>query len=151
MSPKWMIGCGVIAAVGITGAVVSTQRALKPQAKPIRTETVQRGDVEIKVVETGSIEPLRKVDVKSKAGGRISRLFVDAGSIVQAGQVIATIDPQEINNQVEAIRAQMAGAQARVEAARKGATYQASQTVTGVDQYLHNLAAAQARLREAEA
>lgn len=146
-----MIGCGVIAAVGITGAVVSTQRALKPQTKAIRAETVQRGDVEIKVVETGSIEPLRKVDVKSKAGGRISRLFVDAGSIVQQGQVIATIDPQEINSQVEALRAQMAGAQARVESARKGATYQASQTVSGVDQYVHNLAAAQARLRQSEA
>ena len=151
MSPKWMIGCGVIAAVGITGAVVSTQRALKPQAKPLRAETVQRGDVEIKVIETGSIEPLRKVDVKSKAGGRISRLFVDAGAIVQQGQVIATIDPQEINSQVEALRAQMAGAQARVEAARKSATYQASQTVTGIDQYVHNLAASQARLRQAEA
>jgi len=151
MSPKWMIGCGVIAAVAITGGVVATQRALKPQAKPLRTETVQQGDVEIKVVETGSIEPLRKVDVKSKAGGRISRLLVDAGAIVQQGQVIATIDPQEIDSQVEALRAQMAGAQARVEAARKAATYQASQTVTGIDQYLHNLAAAQARVRQAEA
>ncbi len=146
-----MIGCGVIAALGVTAAVVSTQRALKPQAKTERSEPVQMGDVEIKVVETGSIEPLRKVDVKSKAGGRISRLLVDAGALVQQGQVIATIDPQEINSQVEAIRAQMAGAQARVESARKSATYQAAQTVTGVEQYINNLNVARARLHQAEA
>src|SRR5436305_2256729 len=123
MSPKLAIGCSALAVVGITAGVISAQRALKPQAKPIRAETVQRGDVEIKVVETGTIEPLRKVDVKSKAGGRISKLFVDAGAIVQQGQVIATIDPQEVNSQVEALRAQMAGAQARVEASQKSATY----------------------------
>lgn len=151
MTPKWAIGIGAFAVIGISVAAITTQRALKPHPKPIRTETAQRGDVEIKVVETGSIEPLRKLDVKSKAGGRISRLFVDAGSVVQQGQVIATIDPQEINSQVEALRAQMAGAQARVEAARKSATYQASQTATGTDQYVHNLAAAEARLRQAEA
>jgi HlyD family secretion protein len=151
INPKWAIGCGIVGVVGITAAVIYAQRAFKPQPKTTRTEIVQRGDVEIKVVETGSIEPLRKVDVKSKAGGRISRLFEDAGGIVHQGQVIATIDPQEINSQVEALRAQMAGAQARMEAARKTATYQASQTVTGIDQYVHNLAAAQARLHQAEA
>jgi HlyD family secretion protein len=137
MSPKWFIGCGVLAAAAVTAGVITTQRALKPKPKVQRVEIVQRGDV--------------KIDVKSKAGGRIARLFVDAGSIVHQGQVIATIDPQEINSQVEGLRAQMAGAQARVEAARKSATYQASQTTTGIDQYEHNLAAAQARLRQAEA
>jgi HlyD family secretion protein len=146
-----MIGCGVCAVAGIAVAAVTTQRALKPVPKPLRTETVQRGDVEIKVVETGSIEPLRKVDVKSKAGGRISRLFVDAGAIVQQGQVIATIDPQEINSQVEGLRAQMAGAEARAESASKSVTYQTSQTSTGIDQYVHSLAAARARVRQAEA
>ena len=146
-----MIGCGVIAAVGVTAIVVGTQRALKTVAKPMRTETVQQGDVEVKVVETGSIDALRKVDIKSKAGGRISRLLVDAGAIVRQGQVIATIDPQEIDSQVEALRAQMAGAEARVASARKAAVYQADQTTSGVDQYVHNLAAAQTRLHEAEA
>jgi HlyD family secretion protein len=151
MNSKWVMGCSLLAAVGVTAIVVSTQRALKHDPKPLRTETVQRGDVEIKVVETGTVEPLRKVDVKSKAGGRISRLLVDAGAIVQQGQIIATIDPQEINSQVDALRAQLSGAQARLASARKSAVFQASQTVTGVDQYAHALAAAQARLRQAEA
>jgi HlyD family secretion protein len=150
MNPKLAIGCGILAVVGITAGVISAQRALKPPPKLQRSETVQRGDVEIKVVETGSIEPLRKIDVKSKVGGRISKLMVDAGSIVQQGQVIATIDPQEIDSQVDALRAQLAGSQARVESARKGVTYQVSQTATGIDQFEHNLAVAAARLHQAE-
>jgi len=151
MSAKWIFGCGLLAAIVITVAVVMGQRALKPQVKPMRTETVQRGNVEIKVIETGSIEPLRKVDVKSKVGGRISKMLVDAGAIVQQGQVIATIDPQEINSQVDALRAQMAGAQAHLQSARKGVTYQVSQTSTGINQYISNLKAAEARLIQARA
>jgi HlyD family secretion protein len=151
MSAKWIFGCGLFAAIVITVAVIMGQRALKPQVKPMRTETVQRGNVEIKVIETGSIEPLRKVDVKSKVCGRITNLFVDAGAIVQQGQIIATIDPQEINSQVDALRAQMAGAQAHLQSARKGATYQVSQTSTGISQYESNLAAAASRLHQAEA
>ncbi|GAC1381117.1 MAG: hypothetical protein NVSMB45_05460 [Ginsengibacter sp.] len=58
MIPKWAIGCGVFAVVGITSTVISVQRILKPPPKVERNETVQRGDVEIKVVESGSIEPL---------------------------------------------------------------------------------------------
>lgn len=151
MISKWAIGCGLVSVVCVSLVVVSAQNALKPKPKPLRSETVQMGDVEIKVIETGSIEPLSKLEVKSKAGGRISRLMVDAGTMVRKGQVIATIDPQEINSQVEALRAQLAGAKARMEAARKTATYQQSQTSTGIDQYVHNLAAAQARVRQAEA
>lgn len=151
MNLKWVLGCGLPLLIVIGLGVWGAQTALKPKPKVERSEVVQSGDVEIKVVETGSIEPLRKVEVKSKAGGRISHLYVDAGATVQQGQVIATIDPQEINSQVEALRAQLAGAQARLEAARKTATYQQAQTSTGIDQYVHSLAAAEARMREAEA
>ena len=56
--------------------------------------------MEIKVTETGTIEPLKKVEIKSKVAGRITRLLVDEGSRVNAGQVLAEIDPTEINSQV---------------------------------------------------
>ena len=75
--------------------------------------TVTRGDVEIKVVETGQIEALKKVEVKSKVAGRVSQLLVDAGSIVKHGQLLAKIDPTEINSQVAQIAAQLDGARRR--------------------------------------
>ncbi|HZP80422.1 MAG TPA: efflux RND transporter periplasmic adaptor subunit [Chthonomonadaceae bacterium] len=151
MAKKLFIGCGLSFVLMALLVWVGVRALLKPKPKVERAETVQRGDVEIKVVETGTIEPLRKVEVKSKVGGRISRLFVDEGMRVRQGQILATIDPQEINSQVAALRAQLAGAQARLAAARKNATYQQDQTTTSIAQYEHNVEAALARLKQAEA
>lgn len=151
MAKKLFIGCGLSFVLMALVVWVGVRALLKPKPKVERAETVQRGDVEIKVVETGAIEPLRKVEVKSKVGGRISRLFVDEGAHVRQGQRLATIDPQEINSQVAALRAELAGAQARLASARKNATYQQDQTTTGIAQYEHNAEAARARLKQAEA
>src|SRR5687768_16971491 len=124
MNKKLLIGCGLPLIVLIPAAYFGARAYLKPKPKTERSETVTRGDVEIKVVETGTIEPLRKVEVKSKAGGRVLKLHVDEGAVVQKGQILATTDAEEVNSQVAALRAQLIGARARLEAARKGATYQ---------------------------
>lgn len=150
MIRKWALGCGIpLLLVGLS-VFYASKALLKPKPKQERSETVSRGIVEIKVVETGTIEPLRKVEVKSKAGGRVLRLFVDEGAQVRPGQVLASIDPQEINSQVEALRAQVAGAQARWEAARKGVEFQEEQTRTSIEQTRKSLEAMRARLQSAE-
>jgi len=151
MNKKLWIGCGLLLLIAIVGGVMGARTLLKSHTDPERSETVSNGTVEIKVVETGTIEPLRKVEVKSKVGGRISKLFVDAGALVRQGQILATIDPQEINSQVAALQAQLAGAKARLEAAKKGATYQSQTTTTGISQYVQAVEAARARLKLAEA
>lgn len=145
---KILLGCSVpLLIVGI--GAFAMMRALKPKPKPERSETVQRGDVEIKVVENGTIEPLRKVEVKSKAGGRLLKLFVDEGKVVKVGDVLATIDPQEVNTQVAALQAQLIGAQARYAAASKSTDYQKDQTTNSIAQYEQAVIAAKARLNSA--
>ncbi len=148
---KVFLGCGL--ALVLAGIVMwmGIRAVLKAVPKSERSIAVQRGPVEIKVVETGTIEPLHKVEVKSKVGGRVFRLFVDEGSIVQQGQILATIDPVDINTEVAALRAQLASAQAHLAEARKNANYQQAQTATGIDQYAHNVEAAGAHLQEMEA
>src|SRR5437868_13569570 len=95
---KVFLGCGL--ALVLFGIVMwlGIRAVLKAEPKTERSITVQRGAVEIKVVETGTIEPLRKVEVKSKVGGRVLRLFVDEGAAVRQGRILATIDPQESNS-----------------------------------------------------
>jgi HlyD family secretion protein len=150
MAKKWLIGCGIPTILVVPLVYFGAKAYLKPKPKTERSETVTRGDVEIKVVETGTIEPLRKVEVKSKAGGRVVRLHVDEGAVVQAGQILATIDAEEVNSQVAALREQLIGSKARLEAARKGTTFQESQTQTGIAQYIQSVESAKARLRMAE-
>jgi HlyD family secretion protein len=150
MVKKVLLGCGLpLVVVGIL-LTVGVRALLKPKPKLEHTETVTRGDVDIKVVETGTIEPLSKVDVKSKVGGRVLHLFVEEGALVRQGQVLATIDPVDVDPQVAALRAQLAAARARLASARKNTTYQTQMTGTSIDQYVHNLAAAKAHLEAAE-
>ena len=151
MNRTFLIIIGLTAAVTVGGGIIGARTLMKPKFEPEQSETVSRGDVEISVAETGTIESLRKVEVKSKVGGRISKLSVDAGQSVSAGQVLATIDSKEINSQVAALQAQLSGAKARLEAARTSAAYQAAQTINGIAQYEHAVQAAKARLLQAEA
>ncbi len=151
MNKKLIFGCGipVLAVMALGG--VAVKKLLHTDPKPEPTETVRRGDVEVKVVETGTIEPLRKVELKSKVGGRLSRVFVDEGDHVIAGQTMANIDPQEINAQVAALEAQLKGSRARLSSALKNVVFQHDTTAANIDQYTQNAAAAEARLREVEA
>ncbi len=147
---RWLVGCTVpLVLVGALGVVVS--KRLKPKPEVVPTERASRGAVEVKVVETGTIEPLRKVEVKSKVGGRVLKLFAKEGDFVRRGQILATIDPQEVNSQVAALRAQLAGAQARFSGAKKSTSYQQAQTSAGISQNQQAVNSALSRLRSAEA
>ena len=79
-----------------------------------RIAKVVRGDVARSVVATGKIQPITKVEVKSKASGIVEKLFVDINNRVKKGQPLAELDQLEIQAQVEAQRAQLASSEANV-------------------------------------
>jgi HlyD family secretion protein len=79
-----------------------------------RIAKVARGDVARSVVATGKIQPITKVEVKSKASGIVEKLFVDINNRVKKGQPLAELDQLEIQAQVEAQRAQLASSEANV-------------------------------------
>ena len=81
---------------------------------PNRLAKVTKGDVARSVVATGKIQPITKVEVKSKASGIVEKLYVDINNHVTKGQPLAQLDQQEIVAQVEAQRAQLASAEANV-------------------------------------
>ena len=77
----------VLAAVGLMAA-----RSGGKEIDPSRLATVDKGDLARSVVATGKIQPLAKVEIKSKASGIVQRLFVDSGDRVKEGQVLAELD-----------------------------------------------------------
>ena len=99
-----LIGAGVAVARMVSGSSIDPNKIAK----------VTRGDVARSVVATGKIQPITKVEVKSKASGIVEKLSVDINYKVHKGQPLAQLDQQEITAQVEAQRAQLAAAQANV-------------------------------------
>ena len=107
------IGSAALLVLVVLGAMAA--RMVKgTQIDPNRIAKVQRGDVARSVVATGKIQPITKVEVKSKASGIVEKLFVDINNRVHKGQQLAQLDQVEILAQVDAQRAQLAAAEANV-------------------------------------
>lgn len=103
-----------ICAAGILAlAIVGCGKREEPTAeKPL---TVTRGDVEITIIENGTVDAIKTVEAKPQVTGRISKLFVDEGSVVKAGDLLAIIDPKPTQLQLDQNRAQLIGAQSQVD------------------------------------
>ena len=109
------IGLSIVGILVVLVAVVVVVRMAKGATiDPNRLAKATRGDVARSVVATGKIQPITKVEVKSKASGIVEKLYVDINYQVKKGQQLAQLDQQEIVAQVEAQRAQLASAQANV-------------------------------------
>jgi HlyD family secretion protein len=107
------LGAAAVLLVVVLG-VALTRLARGAQIDPNRLARVQRGDVTRSVVATGKIQPITKVEVKSKASGIVEKLYVDINGYVRKGQELAQLDQQEILAQVDAQRAQLSAADANV-------------------------------------
>ena len=119
---KWY----VLATVGIivVGGGFGIAAALRPNTTidPSKLADVTRGDLARSVVATGKIEPLAKVEVKSKASGIVEKILADYGDHVKAGQVLVELDKEQLRSRVAEARANLQAALAAVESAQ--ATYE---------------------------
>lgn len=102
MKKKQMILLGVLA-VAVTGGYFLWPRkpAENPQAMAgmmQRTTAIQRGNLQALVSATGKVEPIKKVEVKSKASGQIIAMPVEEGDRVQRNALIARIDETDLRN-----------------------------------------------------
>jgi HlyD family secretion protein len=110
----WIVIGSVAALVLIVVVLALVHLAKGDPIDANKLAKVTRGDVARSVVATGNIQPITKVEVKSKASGIVEKLFVDINDRVHKGQELAQLDRQEIEAQVDAQRAQLASAQANV-------------------------------------
>ncbi len=81
----------------------------------LQIATVVLGDLMITAEATGNVEPIRTVEVKSKASGEVVRLHVDVGDEVEPGALLAEVDPRDVQNAFDQAEADLVVAQARLE------------------------------------
>ena len=75
---------------------------------------VERGEVDLIVTATGTINPVINVLVGSQVSGTIKALYADFNSQVKEGQVIAQIDPAIFQAQVDQAKANVLNTQANL-------------------------------------
>jgi HlyD family secretion protein len=103
--------------------VVAAARGNTTKFEPSQLAKAERGDIARSVVATGKVQPITKVEVKSKASGIVTRLDTDINAHVKQGQVLAQLDQQEILDQVAAQKAQLAAAESNARAAAASIEY----------------------------
>ncbi len=106
-----VIGLAVVLLIAV-GLVAAMRTSTK--IDPSKLAKVERGDLAKSVVATGKVEPITKVEVKSKASGIVTKLYVDAGDRVKKGQLLAQLDKQEIEAQVAQSKAALQAAEANL-------------------------------------
>jgi RND family efflux transporter MFP subunit len=89
-------------------------QAAKPEPIPVRTLAVEQIQVDRRISVTGSLFADETATVTSEVPGRILSLPVDFGSVVTKGQVVAQIDPRELQISVDRTKASLAQALARI-------------------------------------
>jgi HlyD family secretion protein len=90
---RWMwMAALTVAALG-AGAFALKPRGPAEEKDKVKTAKAEVGDVQVRVTEVGSVEPLVKVDVKSVLSGKVVDLLVREGDRVRRGQVLARVEP----------------------------------------------------------
>jgi HlyD family secretion protein len=110
---KWIVISAIVGGIVLLCAiVVFALSSGTTKIDPSKLAKVERHDLAKSVVATGKVEPITKVEIKSKASGIVKKLLVDAGDKVKKGQLLAQLDKDEIQAQVDQSRASLAASEA---------------------------------------
>jgi HlyD family secretion protein len=107
------LALAALVAVGVSSCTEG--EAAEDTGSALQLEEVTVGDLIISAQATGTVEPVREVEVKSKASGEIQRLMVDIGDVVEPGALLADVDPRDVQNRFDQMEADLAVAEARME------------------------------------
>lgn len=125
---RWRnIGLAVIGVVIVTflilwaTGIIAFKSASEQQPRYLKAP-VTRGDMETSISATGNLEALNTVEVGSEVSGRIRALHVDFNDPVTQGQLLAEVDPEQLQASLEQASAQVVAANAGVDEAQASLT-----------------------------
>lgn len=88
-----------------------------------RSQAIGRGTVTQEVTATGTVNPIKSVEVATQVTGKVISLSADYNSRVKEGQVIALIDPETYKSALESAEATLASNRASLERTRAQLRY----------------------------
>ena len=113
---KWLLSAVFI--VAAAGAGLYYFRGGRAESPGFNSVKIARGELAQTVTATGTLNPVKSVQVGCQVSGRISSLYVDYNSPVTNGQLIAEIDPRVYLAQVGSAEADLANSTANLELQR---------------------------------
>lgn len=115
MMRRISIAAGV--ALAAVPALLACNRTAAEEQPGSEWAVVERRDMQVRAEAAGAIEPIRLVEVKSKASGEVVRLHVESGDEVERGALLVEIDPRDVRNGFNQAEADLAVAEASLSTA----------------------------------
>jgi len=110
MKKKYFIFIGIALLVVIL--IFVNVRAKRQRALAVQAEEVTRRDLTMVISASGSVRPKRKVDISASSIGKVTKVAVREGDVVERGQFLLQIDPIELETAVARIEAMLEAAKA---------------------------------------
>ncbi len=154
MQKKWIIVIAIAVVVLVSGgALLWSQRAKATREEAsnvpeIKTTTVERGNIDVTIDATGTIEPLNIVEVSSKASGKILEITVEEGDYVEQDAVIARIETTYVAADLEQAEADFSASQARLDQSKINIELQKEQSAIQIQQAREKLAESKKQLEQ---
>jgi HlyD family secretion protein len=132
-------------------AIVLAACGERVEEESLATATVTRRDIVVAASAAGVVEPVKTVEVKSKASGEIIGVYVEEGEDVVAGQLLVRVDPRIPMNAVAQAEADSVVARAELDNAEaqlaRSEALHASHAITDLEYESAKLARASAYAR----
>lgn len=117
-TPIWIRFASMVALVA-AAACGATDAQPPDNADMDAVAVVDRRDLEITAEAPGSVEPIRVIQVKSKASGEVLALHAEIGDRVEQGALLAEIDPRDVRNALAQAEADLEVARVRARIAEE--------------------------------
>jgi HlyD family secretion protein len=104
MKRWWLAGGLVVVAILVVRFTRATEGE-EQQREAFRSVTVERGTFELTVTASGVIEPIRRIEIRSKASGQVVELPIEEGEEVAKGSLIARLDATDARADLERAKA----------------------------------------------
>lgn len=115
----WLLALALLAGLG---GWAWASRSTTPAAVRYDTTAVERGDLVVTVIATGTVQPTTRVDISSELSGTLAAVEADFNDEVTEGQVLARLDSTNLKARLATAEAQLAAAGARLTQAEATAT-----------------------------
>ena len=114
--PGWagpVIAIAAIAVVLWIGWRAFGDRIFAPEVETTTVAMVTPAQGAQLLVATGYVVPQRKANISPRIGGRVAKIFVEDGSVVKSGQLIAILEDADYKAQLLQTQADLKSAEAR--------------------------------------
>jgi HlyD family secretion protein len=114
---KALVATGIVVALG--GIIYANLKFTRQTGLEVTAEKAARRDLQAVVTASGTIQPVRSVDVGAFSPGRVVDLQVKEGDVVKEGQFLLQVDPRSMQIQADSMQQGLETARSQLEETRK--------------------------------